>query len=370
VSSRVLLLILVVLPVAASGLERESAGPPHHGAVTVSVMQADGTWRPAGQLVFGKLYTAQCLELTHLPRAAVVQLTHRGSTAAHLDSVRLGQSSPRSVAGAGAQRAVRKLARSDHDVLDVRGRTITLGFANRGSSRARLSVRGRIEPSRISREPFRFPARNLFREMTTASEFYSYTLDSSRGRLAIDGRLEGEALGAPFFRVYSRTGTGHPSGFTYGWVKNDDSMLYVALDFTPDNTMDGDQDYAEVYVHAADALRRYRVSAAQERWGRPGFTYTRQARFQHKVYEFAIPLEGLAERREVKLAFAAYGTAAPDQGAPDQGAPTKEAGAAADQGSKKTDSGDSGCDCSVSPAGALSFPLLALLLLAFHARRR
>jgi MYXO-CTERM domain-containing protein len=367
---RVLSLILVLLPAVALGLKRKNGSPPQTGSITVSVMRTDGTWRPAGQLVFETLYSVKGLELTELSPDAVVRLSHHGSTAAHLDSVRLGRSSPRRVAGAGALRAVRKLARSDHDVLDVRGRTITLGFSNRGSGKARLSVRGRFEPIRISEEPFVFPAGNLFRPMTTASEFFSYRLDSRRGTLNIDGRLEEEALGAPFFKTFSRTGTGHPSGFTYGWVKNDDSTLYVALDFIPDNTMDGKKDYAEVYVRAGDKLRRFRVSVERERWGRAGFSYTRRARYQHKVYEFAIPLARIADRRQVELAFAAYGTAAPDQGAPDQGAPTKEAGAVADQGSKKTDTGDSGCDCAVSSTGVPSLVLFGLLLLALRGRSR
>jgi len=44
----------------------------------------------------------------------------------------------------------------------------------------------------------------------------------------------------PFSRNL-QNGSGHPSSYTYGWVTNDDKALHVKLEFTPDNTMDGDK---------------------------------------------------------------------------------------------------------------------------------
>lgn len=120
----------------------------------------------------------------------------------------------------------------------------------------------------------------------------------------------------PFFKEYSVTGTGHPSGFTYGWVRNDTQSLYVTIDFTPDDTMDGDKDYARVYVKTERGIRDFKVSVPETKWGRPDFTYTDKVAYQHKVYDFAIPLEeigvkDLDTQRELLLAFAAYGTAGP-----------------------------------------------------------
>ena len=78
----------------------------------------------------------------------------------------------------------------------------------------------------------------------------------------------------PFFKEYSLTGSGHPSGFTYGWVAHDDKDLQVYLDFTSDNTMDGNKDYATVYAKTANGLKAFRVSMAEQKWGIPEFTYT------------------------------------------------------------------------------------------------
>ena len=149
--------------------------------------------------------------------------------------------------------------------------------------------------------------------MSEGSAFYSYTLGSRPGGLTIDGDIAETAAAEPFFKEYCATGSGHPSGFIYGWVMNDEENLYVALDFTPDNTMDGDKDYAKVYVNTAGGLKEFKVSVPETTWGVPGFTYTDKVNYQHKVYEFKIPLSELGAQagEQLQLAFAAYGTAAP-----------------------------------------------------------
>jgi|GEM_PF-1360617 len=207
-------------------------------------------------------------------------------------------------------------------------------------SKTTLRVVARVEPLTIGKTPFQFPRENLYQTMTSKSRFYTYHLHAERAVLKIDGDLEEVASEKPFFKEYSRTGSGHPSGFTYGWVRNDDENLYVAMDFTPDNTMDGEKDYAKVYVKTAAGLKEFKVSMPERSWGSPGFTYTDKVGYQHKVYEFKIPLSrlvptnppdalssthffpplskggpgGFSEKEsamEIQLAFAAYGTAAP-----------------------------------------------------------
>ena len=80
------------------------------------------------------------------------------------------------------------------------------------------------------------------------------------------------------------------------------------MDFTPDNTMDGDKDYAHVHVKTSHGLKSYKVSEAEKTWGSPDFVYTAGAKYQHKIYEFSIPLSELGlskaqERDEIQLAF-------------------------------------------------------------------
>jgi hypothetical protein len=61
----------------------------------------------------------------------------------------------------------------------------------------------------------------------------------------------------------------------------------------------------------AGDVREFRVNVADTRWGEPRFTYTPRVRYQHKVYDFVIPLSEFGDARSLDLAFAAYGTAAP-----------------------------------------------------------
>ena len=297
---------------------RDPISQPSNGQLTVAVHTADG-WVEVGSPAFGKHLAERVIDLSNheIPVPLRVRVAHDGATAAHIDSLLFDGRGPAEVEGASedGQLAVVKAGRTDHDLIDVRGRSLVFVFEG-VSDVGRLSLTARIEPVRISKVPFHYPLDNLYETVDEASAFYPYALDSQRGRLDVDGDLEGEGLGEPFFKAYSTTGTGHPSDYTYGWVRNDDENLYVALDFVPDNTMDGAEDYARVYVNTPSGIRRYQVSVPDQRWGMPGFEYTSRAAYQHKVYEFSIPFDELgvhphSTASQLELAFAAYGTAAP-----------------------------------------------------------
>ncbi len=287
------------------------------GYYVISV-RTEGRWQTVGTLVYDKQITTQALDLSYLGLSETVQVRveHRGSTAAHIDTLQLDGRPPAEVRGTteGSALALHKLATRDNDLIDAGQQRLTFLFT--ATSGRVLSLAARIEPGHISTIPFQFPLSNLYLPLQSDSDFYVYTWNSRPGDLTLDGDLSDEALGTPFFKEFSRTGTGHPANYTYGWVRNDDQTLYVALDFTPDNTMDGDKDYAKVYVNTPAGLREFKASVPEQRWGQPGFTYTPRVAYQHKVYEFAIPLaalglESLAPGDPLPLAFAAYGTAAP-----------------------------------------------------------
>ena len=189
-----------------------------------------------------------------------------------------------------------------------------MAFAEKAADKT-LKLSARIESAKIGTEPLQFPCDNVFTKISPHSKFYSYALNESappQGKFGTDEYLKAVGQRPPFFKVYARTGSGHPAGTTYSWVSNDEKNLYVTLDFTPDNTYDGDKDYAQVYVHTGREVKEFRVSVPETKWGRPHFTYTDKVPYEHKVYDFVIPLSELgdvAAGREVRLAFAAYGTA-------------------------------------------------------------
>jgi uncharacterized repeat protein (TIGR02543 family) len=287
-----------------------------NGALSVSVLSG-GQWREAGRIFCTKYIEDGKVNLQRflLPGEDVqVRIAQLSGGASHLDTVLLGGVAPVAVSG-GGENGVYKLSAKDNDLIGMDADGVTLTFAG-AAQNAVLTVSARIESETITKVPFQFPTPNLFRQMDENAKFYAYTLDSSRGSLLADGEI-GEVDGrAPFFKEYCVTGTGHPSGYTYGWVMNDDENLYVAMDFTPDNTMDGDKDYAKVYVNTSEGLKEFKVSVPETTWGSPGFTYTDKVNYQHKVYEFVIPLSELgvgpgSGGETLQLAFAAYGTAAP-----------------------------------------------------------
>jgi hypothetical protein len=154
---------------------------------------------------------------------------------------------------------------------------------------------------------------NAFKDIGAKSKFFTYELGANLGKLSLKGKPGEIGAMVPFFKEFSLAGTGHPSAFTYGWVMNDDKFLYVAIDFTGDNTEDGNKDYTKVFVKIGGKVKEFKLSEDQLKWGKPTFTYTDKVAYEHKYYEFRIPLEevGGKENKNLELAFSAYGTCAP-----------------------------------------------------------
>ncbi len=295
----------------------EAPGEVTNGLVRVEVWTRQG-WQHAGSLPFNQFPAGQELDLSGLKLAGSVRLrlSSTAGAAAHLDLAELDGEAPRGVSGAveGQPLALRKLSGEDHDLLDLGAaahQTIELRFSTPAAAHS-LRLVGRIEPEQVLKYPFHFPVADEYKEPAQLSHFYSYLPGSQPGALQVDGLLEEEKLGAPLFKTWGEPATGHPAGFTYAWVWDDGRSLYAALDFTPDNTMDGEQDYAELFARTSQGVRAFRVTTLEPRWGSAGFAYTPRAGYQHKVYEFRIPLAELGAQpgQALELAFGAYGTAA------------------------------------------------------------
>lgn len=283
-----------------------------NGEYSIYVMK-EGKWQEAGKLIFDEFYRERGIDLSSYltgDEKARIRLVQRGGEAAHIDSVFLGDKPPVEVKDVAD--GLKKLSKKDFDVVDAFGRRIEVVFNNDLKDKI-LKLTARVED--VNRGlPFQFPISNMYRKMDTSAHFYSYKLNSTKGTLTIDGKLDEVVGRLPFFKAYSLAGTGHPSGFTYGWVRNDGENLYISIDFTPDDTMDGNKDYSKVYVETDSGVKEFKVSVAETKWGKAGFTYTDKVGYQHKVYEFKIPLREFMGKQKggsdkVLLAFSAYGTA-------------------------------------------------------------
>ncbi len=274
----------------------------------------EGEWKEAGKLPFDRYFRSLEMDLSrYVPgdEDVKIRLVEKGGGAAHIDAVFLGDRPPVSVKGIEDALALRKLSKKDFDVVDAFGKSMELTFPAGGTTKV-MTLTARVEGTRISEIPFQFPLSNVYKDITGNSEFYRYSLMAGGSGPGKSGRPDMSEN--PFFKEYSVPGSGHPSGFTYGWVRNDDKNLYVTIDFTPDDTMDGDKDYSKVYVKTEEGVKEFKVSVPETKWGAPYFTYTDKVAYQHKVYDFTIPLKEIGVQdvqkdEKLLLAFAAYGTA-------------------------------------------------------------
>ena len=281
------------------------------GLYEISVFK-NGQWQQVGSLEYSKFLREKKIDLGQFfpsEKKIKLKLIQKGGGAAHIDAATLNGSAPVSIRGAKDAYALKKISKRDFDVVDSFHKTLELTFIiDESQNNKVLNLTARVEPANISKAPFKFPIDNLFRPINKTAKFYSYRLGEIRD--------SSSAPEKPFFKEYCRTGSGHPSGFTYGWVHNDTDNLYVKIDFTPDNTRDGDKDFARLHVKTPKGIQAFKISESQTQWGRPDFTYTETVSYQHKTYQFEIPLaelglEKTGQKDGLLLAFTAYGTAAP-----------------------------------------------------------
>ncbi len=268
-----------------------------NGVYDVQVM-VDGTWMTVGSPEFGLLYGTRIVHLNG--EFDSVRLVQRGGTAAQLECVLLDGVAPVAVAGSSDALAVDKVRAVDNDVTNAFGDTLVLEFAGTGSV---LQIDARVQGDIAQAVPFEYPRANTYGPVTAVSSFYPSDLN------ALPSAIDTSAT--PFVREFAEPGTGHPKGYTYAWVATADGCLLVTIDFTSDNTMDGDEDYATVHVKTPAGVKDFKLSAGQLTWGDVAFTYTDKVSYQHKVYSFRIPLSSIGvDAGPVGLAFTTYGTSA------------------------------------------------------------
>lgn len=276
-----------------------------NGKYVVSVKVSD-EWNNIGSLEFGKNTNEQAINLGgYLSYNTIIKLSQDGGGAAYLDAVLLdGQ--PAVKANENDEKVLGKLFKEDLDITPVGEEGVVLEFCKCVSGV--LTVVGRIESEVISKEPLQFPAENNYKSKDQVEDFYPYTLDSNKGTIKVDGILEEVNNIEPFVKEYRVPGSGHPAGDTYFWVMNDNKNLYVTMDVTPDNTFDGDKDYAKVYITTDEGIKEFKISVLENTWGNTEFTYTDKIGYEHKTYEFSIPLTEINYTGQINLAFVIYGT--------------------------------------------------------------
>ncbi|MDF2948462.1 MAG: metallophosphoesterase [Sedimentibacter sp.] len=288
-----------------------------NGKYVISVKEGDD-WNEIGALNFGKFQSTETINLGNF-NGESIKLSRDGGGAAYLDAVLL-DGLPAVKANNYDETLLNKLTKEDLDIIPISEEGVVLEFEN-GGENSILTVVARIENVNISKEPLQFPAENNYKSTNNIGNFYTYEINSNLKTVIVDGMLDEVESMEPFVSEYRVPDSGHPAGYIYFWVMNDDENLYVTMDTTPDNTFDGDKDYAKVYVNTDKGIKEFRVSVPETNWGKSGFTYTDKVNYEHKIYEFAIPLSEIDALKDDKIgiAFVAYGTMSydPDYNNPD-----------------------------------------------------
>jgi len=278
-----------------------------NGYVRILVLR-DGRWREAARIAADEHLRSRTVDLASWlsDTSLAVRLEPTGGGSAHLDAVL--------VDGAPSQglddRLARKLSAADNDLVDfaeVAGKDFTFTVGRD----ARLQLTARIEPEVLGTEPVAYPGVDTYRPVSAFTSFYTYQPGSNPLKPVLDGSINAERLGDPFFRETLPSGTGHPDSPTWAWVGDDGRTLFALLDVTADNTSDPGKDYARLHVRTASGVRTYEVSSRERRWGASGFEYTDRVGWEHKVYEIAVPLSELGTIGDLELAFTVYGTLGP-----------------------------------------------------------
>lgn len=271
-------------------------------------------WVERGVLHYDLHYEEKALDLSaYLPDPSGqyrVRIRQIGKEAAHVESVALTigdmRVPPTSALHLGTnQDVLAQVSQPDNEVLDLHNAEMVVNWGSMPPGPVRMLLNAREEVlSTRNAIPFSYPA--------DAQRVYNYAVRGERP-MAVDGNQSAQDnLGDPLFKVRSVPGTGHPAADVYGYVQNDGQFLYGALDFTVDNTMDREKDWASLRVRMSDGWKEFRVTVADKRYGTVGFVRTGKVYHTHKYYEFKVPLSEIGARAgdTIDLQFQAYGTAA------------------------------------------------------------
>lgn len=215
-----------------------------------------------------------------------VRIEHSGEFSAHVDMVALGGMSPESAILDGGKDIKDKIAADDNDVVDASNKSFTAIFGKTNELVLSLKAREETALSLEINKPFLLPG--------IGEQYFSHRLGE---QTALKNMLY--------------PSSGHPYGYIYTNVSNDEENLYLSMDITPDNTEDSGLDKGDfVEIHIKGIDKSFKVTDTDETYGTLGFTYTDKVAYEHKVAEVTIPLSEINVQRGdlIEFKISEYGT--------------------------------------------------------------
>jgi hypothetical protein len=262
----------------------------------------DGEWQLQGVLHFSDYETLQ-LQLSNYTGQLKLRLVQQGHDAAYIDQVILQKDGifylPASAVNIGNSTDVlTKILYPEYDVCNGWDSTLEIAWDN-APGNATLVMRAMEEDLGEGHgSPMYYPWPWEHRTL-------SHLLVNDGG-ITVDGVLEESTK--PDFSVLWQPYSPHPAGYTYGWIHSDSKFLYAAVEVTADNTPDA-EDWGALYIIVDGKQKEFRISEDQT-WGVRGFQYTSSVPYEHRIYEFKIPLSAInaAPGSQIHYIFGAYGT--------------------------------------------------------------
>jgi uncharacterized repeat protein (TIGR01451 family) len=301
-----LVALLALLASFFSGIlvtaEPVSSGTENDGSYNIYV-SLPGDWQWQGALDFSDYVTRE-LTLQHNTGTLQIKIVQHGHDTAYVDYLALSKDgvtySPVSAVNlnTGAD-VLAKVLSPEYDVCYAWDSSLVITWDAVPANTTLLMRAVEEDLGAYHGTPFYYP-------YIHNGEFLKYTLVDDGG-MAVDGVLA--ETGAPDFSVFWQPDSPHPDGYTYGWLHSDNTYLYAAVEVTADNTPDK-EDWGALYLQAGSQLKEFRVTPQDTTWGAAGFQYTAKVPYQHRVYEFKIPLSsaGVQTGDEIQYGFGCYGT--------------------------------------------------------------
>ncbi len=246
-------------------------------------------------------------DLTLEPKRTVkVHISSSSGRPVHIDQATLdvgGQTLTPVRATADGRDVTKKLTSRDDDIVGAKEYWIEYVPASEAQGARLQLVAATKQESRAVSLPENGTAQP---RVIQAKKFYDYKLGSRKGTLLLDGQITPEEqLGKPSLKTEIKTAISKKPLPILAWVMDDGQYLSVAIDVAADNTVSDADDETILYVRGEGGLASFRAGDAPDEYGRRGATYTGAANFEHRVYEFRIPMDKLPTPVKGKLGLSA-----------------------------------------------------------------
>ncbi len=167
-----------------------------------------------------------------------------------------------------------KVGGLDNNVLDIHYNPVEVSFYLPKGKEYYLEVYAN------EYEEVELPLRSPKRSFAEAQVF--------EGTMDVDGILD-EDLGPINNPVWWILANGRPQGYAYSWFRTDGAHLYAAIE-TPDNTNIGNEQISLIVEVPKFGFEKYTITKHNNIHGKSGFQYTDNIFWEHKIYEFKIPI--------------------------------------------------------------------------------